>query len=250
MRRGATVSDLHLFSHHSRPERYLPLIRSVAGRVDVFVFNGDIFDFKWSLHGVFPKSVEAAISFLEELLRSAPNCRFIFLPGNHDAVQPYLRALNNLSRTYANFDWDEFVWRLDDRLFLHGDVIHAGCTNEALRAFRNRLQRPAGGHRWQRVAHAALHRSHMSWVALKILPKRLLASRILKYLEQEGWLAGQAVHHIYFGHTHGDFEDFQFRGYRFHNCGSATHGARLRVVDFQLPNQEYPRRGSNAISTG
>jgi hypothetical protein len=65
-------------------------------------------------------------------------------------------------------------------------------------------------------------------------PKRILASRLLAYLDHEDWLNGNAIQHVHFGHTHQDFEDFNYRGFTFHNSGSATHGARMRVVEFPL----------------
>lgn len=234
MDHGATVSDLHLFSHHSRPAKYLAGIQAAAAASRVFVLNGDIFDFKWSEHGVFSRSVTAAVRFLEELLDGAPDCRFKVILGNHDAVPPYMEALDDLAARHENLDWHEFALTVHDRIFLHGDVIHAGSTNEAVRRFRSKLQRPANGHAFQRFAHSAVHRSHVPWVALRMVPKRLLAARILAYLEHENWLNGQPIRHIHFGHTHNDFEDFRYRGYRFHNCGSATHGARLRVVRFPI----------------
>lgn len=232
MEHGATVSDLHLFSHHSRPGRYLALIEAEARRSRVFILNGDIFDFKWSEHGVFSRSVEAASRFLCELLEAAPGCRFEVILGNHDAVTPYMEALAELAATHPNLNWHEFACVVGDRVFLHGDAIHAGASNEAVRRFRNKLQRPANGHALQRMAHGAVHRSHVPWMALKLFPKRILAARLLAYLENENWLTGGSVRHVHFGHTHTDFEDFRYRGYCFHNCGSATHGARLRVVRF------------------
>jgi UDP-2,3-diacylglucosamine pyrophosphatase LpxH len=237
MKVGSTVSDLHLFSHHSRPARYLAGIQDAASASSVFVLNGDIFDFKWSEHGVFSRSVKAAVRFLEELLDGAPDCRFKVILGNHDAVPPYMEALDELEARHENLEWHEFAVCVQDRIFLHGDVIHAGCTNDAVRRFRGKLQRPANGHALQRIAHSAVHRSHVPWVALRMVPKRMLASRILAYLEHEDWLSEKAVRHIHFGHTHNDFEDFRYRGFLFHNCGSATHGARLRVVRFPLKEE-------------
>ena len=231
---GATVSDLHLFSHHSRPERYFQRIRETADDVEVFVLNGDIFDFKWSEHGVFSRSVLAAVQYLETLLETHPACQFRVVLGNHDAVPPYMDALEAMARRHRNLEWHEFACVVDDRVFLHGDVIHAGCSNAAVRRFRSRLQRPANGYSLQRLAHKTVHRSHVPWIAFKMIPKRILASRILAYLEHENWLDGRTLRHIYFGHTHQAFEDFNYRGFVFHNCGSATHGSRLRVVKFPI----------------
>ncbi len=234
MRYGATISDLHLFSHHSSLDRYHDRIQQAAREAEVFVLNGDIFDFKWSRHGVFSSSVTAAVRFLKSLAEAHPHCHFRVILGNHDAVPPYVAALEELSASHANLEWHEFACVIQNRLFLHGDTINAGNTNNAIRRFRSRLQQPANGHPLQRMAHLAVHGSHVPWVAWKVFPRRILASRILSYLENEDWLDGRGIEHIYFGHTHQAFEDFYFRGYLFHNCGSATHGARMRVVRFQL----------------
>ncbi|HSH09771.1 MAG TPA: metallophosphoesterase [Oceanipulchritudo sp.] len=231
---GATISDLHLFSHHSRPERYFDRIDQAAQQAEVFILNGDIFDFKCSHHGVFSSSVVAAVHFIEALLDKHPDCRFHIILGNHDAVPPYMEALEDLATTHPNLEWHEFACVVDNRVFLHGDAIHAGSSNEAIRRFRSKLRRPANGHVLQRMAHSAVHRSHVPWIAFKVFPKRILASRLLAYLRHENWLNGGGIEHVYFGHTHLAFEDFRYRGYTFHNCGSATHGARLRVVRFPL----------------
>ena len=232
---GATVSDLHLFSHHSRYNDYLRQIHRTAAEVEVFVLNGDIFDFKWSRHGIFSRSVLAARRFLTELCETHPHCHFVIILGNHDAVRPWISALDELEESVLNLEWHEFAVRLQNRVFLHGDVIHAGSTNAALRRFRSRLREPANGHALQRFAHGAVHRSRVPWMAFRLLPKRVLAARILAYLRHEDWLQDSNVRDIYFGHTHSDFEDFHYRGFAFHNCGSATHGGRLRVVDFPIP---------------
>ena len=235
---GATISDLHLFSHHSRPERYFAQIDETVRGARLFVLNGDIFDFKWSEHGGFSRSVEVAEHFLEELVRQHPRCRFQVVLGNHDAVPPYIEVLQKLEERHANLFWHEFACIAENRVFLHGDVINAGSSNSALRRFRSRLQVPANGHPLQRMAHSAIHRSHVPWAAYKVLPNRILAARILAYLNNEHWLNGTPIRHVHFGHTHCAFEDFQFRGYYFHNSGSATHGSRLRVVKFPLQEEE------------
>lgn len=234
---GITLSDLHLYSHHSRPRRYAELLVQAASSAKVLVLNGDIFDFKWSHHGVFARTVHYAERFLGDLAEACPQCRIEVVLGNHDANPLYMEALERLARAHERFNWHEFACILEDRVFLHGDVIHAGCTNEALRQFRNKLQHPANGNRIHRLAHGALHLSHVPWVAFRLLPKRILAVRLLTYLKNEGWLEQAEIRHIYFGHTHNDFDNFRFNGYLFHNAGSATHGARFRIVRFPLSGE-------------
>lgn len=232
--RGLTVSDLHLFSHHSRTRSILCNLEDVASSVDLLVLNGDIFDFKWTQHGGVVSSVEVAMRQLEHLLGALPNCEVHVVLGNHDAVPAYQAALNSLSEAEGRFYWHEFVCQLEDRIFLHGDVVHAGPDNAAIRQFRDRMRPFEKDLRLRRVAHDAVHRSKLPRLAFGVVPKRLLAARILRYLENEGWLRRVRVSDVYFGHTHSAFENFTFRGIRFHNSGSSTLGARLRPIPFTV----------------
>jgi UDP-2,3-diacylglucosamine hydrolase len=234
MRRGLTISDLHLFSHHSRSRDLFHELEGQAVGVDVVVLNGDIFDFKWTLHaGVLP-SVEIAERHIAHLLKTLPQCEVHVVLGNHDAVGAYQAALNRLSQAHDSFYWHEFACRVGSGLFLHGDVVHAGANNTAVRRFRERSQRPAKDYRLNRLAHGAMHGSRLPRLAFQMVPKRLLAIRLLRYLKNEYWLPDVRVKDIYFGHTHSDFENFQYAGLRFHNSGSATLGARMRPIYFSL----------------
>lgn len=225
---------MHLFSHHARPDRYFQVIEQAADRSSIFVLNGDIFDFKWSHHGVFTRSVLAARSHIEQTVAGHPDCQFVVILGNHDAVPAYVDTLKELEQEHPNLTWREFAFVFENRIFLHGDVIHAGCSNHAIRQFRSRLQQPARGHSLQRMMHSAMYHSRVPWAAYRLLPNRILASRILSYLRHEDYLTNSAIDHIYFGHTHCAFEDFRYKGFTFHNTGAAVHGSILRVVTFSI----------------
>lgn len=232
---GLTVSDLHVFSHHSRTRDFLAELESLATSAEVLVLNGDIFDFKWSQHaGVLP-SVMVAKRQLEHLMRALPRCQVHVVLGNHDAVPPYQVALQELAQAHASFFWHEFACKVGNGIFLHGDAVHAGSSNAAVRRFRERVSRPRFDTPWHRLAHGTLHRSRLPRLAFTIVPKRLLAARLVRYLTNEGWLPDRSVKDVYFGHTHSDFENFRYQGFRFHNSGSATLGARLRPIAFAVP---------------
>lgn len=235
---GLTLSDLHVFSHHSRTRDFLRELESMAAGVGVLVLNGDIFDFKWSQHaGVLP-SVMVAKRQLGHLMEALPGCRVHVVLGNHDAVQPYQGALDELASEHPRFFWHEFVCKVGRGLFLHGDAVHAGASNAAVRAFRERAGRARYDASWHRLAHGTLHRSRLPRLAFNMVPKRLLAARLLRYLANEGWLPDPHVKDVYFGHTHSDFENFRYGGLRFHNSGSATLGARLRPIAFAVEDSD------------
>ncbi len=45
---ACVLSDLHMFCRRSHWRERVPEIRRAAAACDLFVFNGDTFDFKWS----------------------------------------------------------------------------------------------------------------------------------------------------------------------------------------------------------
>ncbi|MFA6244267.1 MAG: metallophosphoesterase, partial [Candidatus Hydrogenedentales bacterium] len=81
---GYVVSDLHLFSRRSDYSVHERHIFQAAAKADVFVLNGDTFDFRWTTLPSIDLTVVAAIRWLRALTERFPNCYFHFILGNHD----------------------------------------------------------------------------------------------------------------------------------------------------------------------
>lgn len=240
--RGAVISDLHLLSNRSTAHRYLESYHQTARDVDVFVLNGDIFDFQWSTHGGFHESVEQARSWLEELVLPHPDCTFLVTLGNHDSTADYRHVLEELEKQHPRFFWYEDFVRLGTSIFLHGDAFHAQNRHE-LQIYRRRFNR-------QLRKHPVKH--HAYWLAARAGILRLISSSVsrarcarhlLRYLRTELPEALPEVSDIYFGHVHAPFSDFEFRGHRFHNTGAALPFLKCETIHFQCPAGDVPGLG-------
>jgi len=235
---GAVVSDLHLFTNRTTVREHMPEIRRAAEECALFVFNGDIFDFQWSMHGGYEDSVHAAEQWIRDLAYAHRNTHCVFLMGNHDSIPAYRYALTELQEELTNLEWHEYWYRHGRRVFLHGDVYHAGTSHGALSRYRERCSRELQRGRIRHACYWALSRSGLPFVFLRFVRRATCARRILSYLNNE--LAGSVRHlrEVYFGHVHTPFADFRYEGMLFHNTGAATKGVRLSVMRFPLADDE------------
>lgn len=205
-----------------------------ADACDLFVFNGDIFDFKWSQHGGFRQSVRMAEAWIRTLVSAHSQTRFVFLLGNHDCIDPYKTALDGIQRSLPNFEWHEYWYRLNKKVFLHGDVCHAGGTAKDLRAYRNRWSRMIRTSPLSHAAYWAVGQSGLPMVAPRFLRRKACAMGILNYLREELGQDFQDIEEVYFGHVHTAFRDFRLEGLTFHNTGAATKGMELEIIWFRV----------------
>ncbi len=236
--KGGTVSDLHMLTNRTAIHEYMEDIERQLADSDLFIFNGDIFDFQWSLHGGFASSVEVAIAWIKELVDRHPHCLFVFINGNHDCVPEYQRALAQLARERRNFAWEEHYLRLGDKIFLHGDVFNAGVTPEALNAYRERHNAQASKGKLMHSMYWAVAKAGVPKMLLKFVPKRACARRIAAYLRNVLGPDYRDLKDVYFGHVHTPFTDFEYDGLRFHNTGTAVIGLQLHILRFEYRAEE------------
>lgn len=231
--RGRTVSDLHLLSRRTHAHRYMDQIHAAARSADLFVFNGDIFDFHWSRFRERRQSLTWAEHWIRELIDQHAHCDFVFLLGNHDSLPAYRRVLDDLAAWRPNLRWHEDLFRVDGCLFLHGDAIHAADRPARLTAYRaagNAKPRPRRvmEHLYDAFTLTRLHRA-----VPRIAPRKLIVDRLHRYLRTLLGPELDAIRHVYFGHVHTAFTDYAHRGLTFHNTGAAIRGELLRVLEFE-----------------
>ena len=123
MKHAYVVSDLHMFCRRSDWHHFLPEMHQAAEQADLFVFNGDTFDFKWSTTDV-SETVKLAEAFLENFCKKHPHCQFHVNLGNHDHVPELMEALEALSKRLKNLTWHPYYLRVGNSVFLHGDVAN------------------------------------------------------------------------------------------------------------------------------
>lgn len=226
------VSDLHLMANRSLARRYLHAVERAARRAETFVLGGDIFDFRWATTATVGHAVDEAIRWLDELTSVCDQCQFHFVLGNHDYHQGFISRLERLGQMTDNLAWHRYYVRLGSSVFLHGDVADRVMNAETLAAARARwLHRkrrgPVLSRLYDLVVLARLHKPlpHI------VYPKRLVARRVLAYLNDIGEGPAGGVRNVYFGHIHRNLSEYSYGGLTFHNGGAPIKGLKFRIVE-------------------
>lgn len=232
MPQGAFISDLHLFARRSRGGLYLPEICRAAANSEHFVLGGDIFDFKWSTLPSTEKTLDAAVHWIEALIAAAPETRIHFIVGNHDDHPGLLARLPEIAGRHERFQWERYYLRIGNSIFLHGDVADRKMTAAALEQrrlqFRHQPHSRWRHHAYQLAVKAQIHRA----LPHAVYPKRVVARRILTYLDDIGQGPESGVQQVYFGHTHRALDGYRHAGVEFHNAGAPIGHAPFRILRF------------------
>lgn len=239
MPRVCFVSDLHLFANRSRAHEHLERIRSAADRVDHCILGGDIFDFKWSTLGDTSTTIDAAVDWLHDLCVRVPNSRVQFLLGNHDYHQEFIARLPALADEVHNFEWHRFYIRLGDVVFLHGDVADRRMTAQHLEERRAKWTAHRQRGRFHSRAYDLVVKTKVHLLVPRaVYPRRIVARRILAYLEDIGHCPQNGVRQVCFGHTHLPVADYNYGGLCFHNGGAPIGTKKFRILELDVATNE------------
>lgn len=225
---GYVISDLHLFAKRSVAARYQHAMHAAAEKADFFVLNGDIFDFCWTTLASIERTMAAACKWLEDLATAHPRCRFIYVLGNHDGLEPFARRLETLCRHVPNLQWHPSYARIGTSLFFHGD-IPLGKRRGTI--FQRKLARLGSRRGWAIKAGYDLvvaTRLHKGVASLHWAPR--CSRRIMRMLNTNHSEILHGVTDIYFGHTHRAVSNHHHEGIRFHNTGSTIEGLRCNLL--------------------
>jgi UDP-2,3-diacylglucosamine pyrophosphatase LpxH len=238
--KGHTVSDLHLLTSRSSAHRLMPRVHCAASDAGLFVLNGDIFDFRWSVFRWLGPSLEYAEDWISDLVSRHRHCQFVFITGNHDSLPAYKKLLTDLSERYANLAWEPHYLRLGTKIFLHGDARDSH-TAEKLAAYRARWHKPPHRKGLPHAAYFLFTWSRIPWLIHELVPTQRLAMGVTKYLQAELGPAFDEITDVYCGHTHRPVTDYRWGGLRFHNTGATIHGVRSRIQTFTYDPAELER---------
>lgn len=226
-RLGHVISDLHLFAHRSTADDHLPRLHEALPKSEFLVLNGDIFDFKWSRLPSMRATLNAATSWLQDLVERHPECLFHYVLGNHDGLRVFAEELDALAQRLPNLSWHPSHVRLGSNLFLHGDLPLSTRSHATVRQLRavERQKTPRAG-----AAYHALCRSGVLRSLHVVHPPRRTVRRLTKRLRHASATIFDGVSDVYFGHTHLDFSGVEFGGLRYHNTGSTVAGLRCNMM--------------------
>lgn len=235
LQRCVFASDLHQFSRRSQQHRFEQLLRDAVTKVDRLVLGGDIFDFKWSTLGSHRATIDAAISWLDELAQLNSSCRIDYVLGNHDFDHDLMEGLKELSSSRPGFEWHPYWLQLGECLFLHGDVADRRMSHEGLQRKRqawssHKKPHPLRHDLYEWALHFRLHKVP----SLLVHHPRLVARRLVYYLDRHPEIDRNQVRRIYFGHTHVEIDGLEFAGIRFFNGGAPIRNNSFRLVHLDL----------------
>ena len=227
------ISDLHLFASRSKAGKYLDDMVAAAQQAENFVLGGDIFDFRWARTKNNRQTVDRAVAWLTDLISPCPGCHFHFVLGNHDYHQALIDRLADLTGKLPNFNWYSYYMRLGSSIFLHGDVADRdNHTAESLAADRQEwlYSRRRGPFLSKLYDVVVLTRLHKPFPHL-VYSKRIVAERILSYLDKIGQGPESGVRNVYFGHTHKHMTDYAYGGLVFHCGGAPIKGMKFHILE-------------------
>jgi UDP-2,3-diacylglucosamine hydrolase len=208
-------------------------MHAAAAASDLFVFNGDTVDFKWTALPDTAETVKRAIDFLRNFVGRHSPCQCHVYLGNHDHIQPFMDALEALSARTPNLTWHPYYLRVGKSLFLHGDAANRKMSHYDLQRYlarwlehRNKKQ----GKLKNRVYDAAFRaNAHIAVSRLVFTPKRTM-KRLDAYLDDIGQSTESGVEKVYFGHTHVPVQGTSYRGVTYHNGGAPMKGIPFRLL--------------------
>ncbi len=239
MAKGIVLSDSHLFASRSdafeRFETVYPLLRES----NLCVLNGDTFDFRWTILSSLEETVERAHLWLKELLAAYPEITFVFIAGNHDAHPLFMPKLDSLTSDFKNLRAIKYHLLLEDKLFLHGDTIHAtDRTLPALDAYRQRFaykdkQSPAFHLLFKTLI--ALRGPNVA-TALQNVDKN--CEKISDYIDLHLKERTEQIKSVFYGHTHNPFQQHKCRGRLFTNTGSMIRNLDFLALPFEYESLE------------
>lgn len=237
MKSVCVTSDLHMFCKRSHWEEHLPAIHEAAATSDLFVFNGDTFDFKWTVLHSVELTITRAIEFLAGLAAEFPKCHFHVNLGNHDHVQGFIDALSDLAKRTENLSWHPYYLRVGNTLFLHGDMATRKMSHAQLEAYRsNWLHHKKQGRVKNRVYDAAFRAGAHIAVSRLVHPPRQTLKRVHAYIHDIGHGKPHGVDNVYFGHTHVAVDGEFYGGVTFHNGGAPMRGMDFTLLRLELPD--------------
>lgn len=213
----------------------MPRIERAAAEADIFVLNGDTFDFRWSTCGAADATTREAIAWLERTVRKWPECYFHFVLGNHDHVQIFIDELHELAERTPNLSWHPYHVKIGNSLFLHGDVANRRMTAADLADFRAQwLEEEARGEFANRVYDMAFRARMHCAVSRFAFPTNLVVERVQHYLDDIGEGQGSNTEMVFFGHTHNAIQDYERGGQRFYNGGAPMPGLDFNILKAEI----------------
>lgn len=232
MKKISVVSDLHIFCSRSNWKHKFRAVEEAIQSSDIFVFNGDTFDFHWVTDNTKEQTFNKAIAFLRFLAIKYPQCHIHINLGNHDHDSEFCQLLMQLEKELPNFSWHPYYLRVGKVVFLHGDAAIRKMNHSQLIKYRNQWEhKPTHKNILVNQIYdvAVSMRTHVALSHIYFRNRRTVKN-LLWYLDDLELGLDSGVSEVYFGHTHIPLRNFRYKGVTFHNTGTAYKGMKLKIL--------------------
>ena len=247
------VSDVHIGAKISNYPVYKKALLEKMAASDHVVLDGDIFELFYIpgakskeprdiIKHIIENHVDESVAWLESFLKEHPKVQVHFVLGNHENIRHFRTGLNKLQETYPNFEWDPQGIRLGDALIVHGDLQMEGEISDDKRPI-SRLRHVYKESQWtERLAQLDKPgQSVVDWLrdpseAVPLMHQRLRESEedekfTYRHEGQNHKLDMSWIKHVFFGHTHVKFDNYDYKGIKFHNTGAFTEAKSNNIED-------------------
>ncbi len=227
------LSDLHLLARRSMGNELSETIRNAVRRADVAVLGGDVFDFKWSTYPNLDLSIRHSLDWLGDLMSANHHCQIHYVLGNHDAHPRFIQALNQLAESSCQqLQWHRHLLRIEDSVFLHGDVIDGPLNHEAMDLRRERKSDKLVFHKLPHLLYDVAVWAKLHQAVIEVEKRRVnVFAALTQYLTAYQQDLDHGVRQVYFGHIHRSFRDLQYGQLTFHNPGATIRGLPFQIID-------------------
>ncbi|SHL28891.1 UDP-2,3-diacylglucosamine hydrolase [Desulfatibacillum alkenivorans DSM 16219] len=234
MKQGVVVSDLHMFAQRSKAHEMMSQIGDLIAKSDMLVLNGDTFDFRWTTLPSVDYTIKEAIDWIDGLSKSFPNCKIHVVCGNHDCRGEYLSALEDLIAKNASVSWYEHFMSMNNLLFLHGDCDTRHTKVDKFVHWSEPYETSKKVSRVLALAYDQANKSGLTAFAQKLAsPPHKASKKVFSYMSEIAPDILEHAEHVYFGHSHVPFSNYEYNGLHFHNTGCAVSSMEFNPIHFR-----------------
>ncbi len=228
--KGYVISDLHLFTKRSYAEDFFNSFKNDLNQADFLVMNGDMFDFAWTTFRTIEETIDASCQWIADLLKAYPSCHFYYIFGNHDSLEPFVQKLRALEKASKNLSLHDTHVLLNNHLFTHGDLPLLK-KNPCHRTIPKTIRKKGLFLNW---LYALIVKCRVHKIVYSFFSPMYCANIFAKAFEACPQNMTKDHWHVYFGHTHFPFENFQYKNYYFHNTGAAIHHIVCKRIEVHI----------------
>jgi predicted phosphodiesterase len=199
--------------------------------------------------------IHGAKWFTTEFLDAFPNVKLHVVCGNHENIRRFRNEFSRIQQTHPNFEWNTEALRIGDALVTHAHLPMSGQTDKEFPIVRLREAESKG--RWTDIldrlespGYALIQYARSPFISSRIMHNQLQAwseqkkDFMVSHNRIEQPLNMDWVKHVFFGHTHVKFDNYDRQGVLFHNTGAIVKVTSAKPDDLGILEAELNSDGT------